>query len=127
MWNRSPRKYGNKKVEHAGRSFDSQAEKALFDQFALEEKAGEISELHHQPGTVFLSKARIQYRPDFRFRRGGELRHAEFKGYQDQKWPLKKKLWRFYGPTPLEIYMGSARSIRLVETILPKCHTEESA
>lgn len=122
MWGRGARKYGNKKVEHAGHWFDSKLEKALFDLLSLREKAGEISNLTHQPGTVFLSDARIQYRPDFRFTncQTGEVEYAESKGFQDQKWPLKKKLWKAYGPGKLEIWMGSATRLTLVETLNPK-------
>lgn len=123
MWGkRGEKKYGNKKVEHAGRWFDSKLEKALFDLLSLRERAGEIRDLAHHPGTVFLSEARIQYRPDFRFTNcaTGETEYAESKGFQDQKWPLKKKLWKSYGPGKLEIWMGSAASLRLVEMLNPK-------
>lgn len=116
------KKYGNKKTEHAGHWFDSQLEKALFDLLSLRERAGEIRDLAHQPGTVFLSEARIQYRPDFRFTncQTEQVEYAESKGFQDQKWPLKKKLWTKYGAGTLYIYMGTARSLKLVETITPK-------
>lgn len=123
MWKRQKGvKYGNKKVEHAGHWFDSKLEKSLFDLLSLREKAGEIGYLSHHPGTVFLSEARIQYRPDFRYvnRETGKTEYAESKGFQDQKWPLKKKLWKFYGPGILHIYMGSATNLKLVETIIPK-------
>jgi hypothetical protein len=118
----SEQKYSNKKVEHAGHWFDSKLEAALYDLLVLRERAGEIRDLSHQPGTVFLSAARIQYRPDFRFTNcaSGEVEYAESKGYPDAKWPLKKKMWRFYGPGKLEIWMGSYRSPKLVETIIPK-------
>lgn len=123
------KKYGNKRSEHKdhpGMWFDSNLEKALFDRLSLEERAGTIRDLAHQPGTVFLSAARIQYRPDFRFTNceTGEVEYAESKGYQDQKWPLKKKLWRSYGPGKLSIYMGSATNLKLVETIIPKLGAE---
>lgn len=117
------RKYGNKKVEGTpGHWFDSRLEKALFDRLSLQERGGEISDLSHQPGTVFLSKARIQYRPDFRFTntQTKEVEYAEAKGFANDKWPLKKKLWKHYGPAPLHIYMGSATRLTLVETIIPK-------
>lgn len=61
------RKYGGTKIDHAGFRFDSKLEAALFDNLSLRERAGEIKELKHHPGTVFLSTARIQYRTDFNF------------------------------------------------------------
>lgn len=118
-------KYGGsqrEKIEHHGHWFDSRLEKALFDLLALRERAGEIRDLAHQPGTVFLSEARIQYRPDFRFTNctTGEVEYAESKGFPNDKWPIKKKLWKAYGPGKLEIWMGTASNIKLVETISPK-------
>lgn len=115
------RKYGNSKTEYAGHWFDSKLEQALFTLLSLEERAGRISSLSHQPGTVFLSAARIQYRPDFRFinLETGLVEYAESKGFPNDKWPLKKKLWKFYGPGILHIYQGTATNLRLVETIIP--------
>gem|GEM_PF-1741262 len=122
-WNRSE-KYGGsqkKKIEHAGHWFDSKLEASLFDLLALRERGGEISALTHQPGTVFLSSARIQYRPDFRYfnKKTGEEEYAEAKGFPNDKWPMKKKLWKTFGPGTLHIYMGSYRSLKLTETIVP--------
>jgi hypothetical protein len=113
---------GGGKVEVHGHWFDSKLEAALFQQLKLQEKAGEISELQHQPGTVFLSLARIQYRPDFRFKdnASGEIQYAESKGFPNDKWPLKKKLWEYYGPGKLYIYQGSATNLKLTETIEPR-------
>jgi len=116
------RKYKNEKTQVAGHWFDSKAEGALYQELLILEKAGEISGVVHHPGTVFLTEARVQYRPDFRFVRvaTGEVEYAEFKGFQDQKWPIKKRLWGVYGPGKLSIYMGSHTRIRLVEVITPK-------
>jgi hypothetical protein len=116
------RKFGNQKTERDGHWFDSKLEGALYQELKLLEKAGEIEGLHHHPGTVFLSEARIQFRPDFTFiRKATGLREwAEAKGYQDAKWPLKKKLWLHYGPGHLHIYGGSHARLRLIETIIPR-------
>lgn len=118
---RGRRKYGNTKVHHAGHWFDSKLERALYDILALMQNAGEILDLKHQPGTVFLSDARIQYRPDFRYviPSTGKFEWAEAKGFPNDKWPMKKKLWKSYGPGVLHIWMGSAKYIKLVETITP--------
>lgn len=117
-------KYGGsqrKKHEHKGLKFDSKLEAALFDLLSLRESAGEIHSLTHQPGTVFLSKARIQFRPDFRFVncKTGKTEYAESKGFPNDRWPTKKKLWKHYGPGPLYIYRGTAARLRLDETVTP--------
>jgi hypothetical protein len=36
------------------------------------------------------------------------------------EWKIKKKLWEHVGPAPLDIYMGSYRNLKLVETVIPK-------
>lgn len=127
MWKRrvsygTEKKYGNKKVEHAGHWFDSKLEAALFDLLSLRERAGEISALSHQPGTVFLGPARVQFRPDFRYTdvKTGEVCYAEAKGFPNDRWPTKKKLWKAHGPGKLEIWMGSAARLKLTETIIPQ-------
>lgn len=123
MWRKGAKKYGNKKVEGTtpGHWFDSQLEKALHSLLALRERGGEIRALAHHPGTVFLSDARIQYRPDFRFEicATGEVAYAESKGFETDAWRIKRKLWMSYGPGKLEIYKGTARRLTLAETIVP--------
>lgn len=108
-------------------TFDSKLECAVHGELLLLERAGIIRDLQHQPGTVFLSQARIQYRPDFRFINcdTGKIEYAEAKGYADPKWPLKKKLWKFYGPGKLTIYGGSYRKVSILEVIEPKGETDE--
>ena len=89
-------KFGAKRVEHAGRTFDSKFEAAVWSLLCLEERGGRISLLVHQPCTVFLGPARTQYRPDFRFidTKTGETYFAEAKGVSTQAWRLKLNLWR---------------------------------
>ena len=123
MWSNRAKgnKYGNTKTKIAGHWFDSRSEAALFSLLQLRERAGEIRDLASQPGTIFLSKSRIQYRPDFRYVLVGteEIEHAEFKGFETGVWRLKRKLWIDYGPTKLHIWRGSVSSLKLHETIGP--------
>lgn len=119
-------KFRNKKVEKTpGHWFDSKAEAALHSLLSLRERAGEVSALSHHPGTIFLSEARIQYRPDFKFIEFGETCWAEFKGFATRDWAIKKKLWKIYGPGKLYVYGGSVSSIKLIETIIPKGAKDE--
>jgi hypothetical protein len=116
-------KYGNKKVEGVpGIWFDSKAEAALYHRLALQQRCGEIHALKCQPGTIFLGPARTQYRPDFSFikKDGEEVEWAEFKGFETPAWRIKLKLWRSVGPGKLHVYKGSASSMKLVETVIPK-------
>lgn len=113
--------YGAKKVEHAGRSFASKFEAAVFDILSFREKAGEIRNLRCQV-RVALTDAKIVYIPDFGFEyvETGLPGFAEAKGFETEKWRLKLRLWRCYGPGPLEIYRGSYTRVRLDETVIPQ-------
>lgn len=113
-------KYGNQKTVIDGHEFGSKLEAALYHRLLIRQRCGAIRDLKPHPGTVFLSKARIQYRPDFSFldALSGEKMWAESKsGYPDQKWPLKKKLWAFYGPGKLEIWVGTAANLVFKEIV----------
>lgn len=123
IWNgKKGNKFGNKKTELAGRTFDSKAEAALFLRLSLEEREGRIRDLSHHPGTVFLSGARIQYRPDFRYVvcETGETHWAEYKGFETPSWRKNLRLWRTLGPGPLHIWKGGSTALKLIETVIPK-------
>jgi hypothetical protein len=132
MWRRKKgEKYGRKKVEHHGYRFDSQLERALFDQLKLRERAGEIKDLQAQD-TVYLTDARIMMKPDFAYTdcATGAREWAEAKGFETTDYRIKRRLWKFYGPGPLHVYGGSASRLVFKETILPKggeCERETSA
>lgn len=114
-------KYGRKKVDHAGYRFDSKLEAALFDELKLRERAGEISEIQAQD-TVYLTLARIMYKPDFKFMNNssGEYEWAEAKGFETTDYRIKRRLWQWYGPGKLYVYHGSHSRLMLKETIIPK-------
>jgi hypothetical protein len=124
--NRSKEKYSRKKVERAGYSFDSKLEAALFDQLKLRERAGEISDLQAQD-TIYLTDARIMYKPDFKsiLVKTGEPIWHEAKGLELPIWRIKLRLWRHYGPGPLEIWKGHYGKLTLTETVFPKTKIEE--
>jgi hypothetical protein len=114
-------KYQSTRTELDGRSFASKLEAAVYQMLKLRERAGEIRVLQAQDH-IYLTDARIEYVPDFKceYVATGEVFWAEAKGYADPKWPIKKKLWRFYGPGPLELWTGNYRNPQLEETIIPK-------
>ena len=73
-------KYSAKRVSHAGYSFASKLEAAVFDILKLRECAGEIKDIQCQ-AHVKLTKAKIVYIPDFKFTdvKSGEEYYAEAK------------------------------------------------
>lgn len=110
-----------KKISHAGYSFASKFEAALFDQLKLFERAGEIRNLTCQD-SVYLSDARILYKPDFTYWdvKLDQQAWAEAKGFETPVFAIKKRLWKFYGPGRLKIYKGNHKNIYLDEEIIPK-------
>jgi hypothetical protein len=122
MWAKGKLKYGNTKVSHAGYSFASKGEAGCFDMLSLLEKAGKIRDIKTQV-TVYLTRARIIYKPDFQFEdlELAQTVYAEFKGFETSDWRIKRRLWMYYGPARLRIYKGA---MTLVEEIIPETDSE---
>lgn len=119
IWKRTKGiKYSNKKISHSGYSFASKLEAALFDHLKLREQAGFIADLKVQD-TVYLTEARIMYKPDFRFFNLESERNewAESKGFETSDWRIKRRLWECYGPGKLWIYAGTATKLVLKEVL----------
>lgn len=117
---RGKAKYGAKKQELDGHSFASKLEASVYQMLKLRERAGEIKILQVQDH-VYLTRARIQYIPDFRCLdlATGEEFFVEAKGFEAPTWPLKKKLWKHYGPKKLEVWKGTYLRPVLDEVIIP--------
>jgi len=115
-------KYGNKKVKAYGYSFDSKLERAVFEMLAAWAETGEITDLKHHPGTVYLTDARIGFRPDFSWTnaKNGDTVWGEAKGLETDVYKIKKRLWTCYGPGILLVWKGKPDSLKLVETIIPR-------
>ncbi len=111
-------KYKAQRVSYDHHSFASKFEAALYHWLKFREKNGEITEIKCQE-TVYLTKARIIYKPDFSYTdlETGKKVYAEAKGYETSDWRIKRRLWEYYGPGDLEIYKGSANNFKLHETL----------
>ncbi len=110
-------KYGAKRTKHAGYSFASKMEASRFTELELLKRAGEISEIQVQ-AQVVLTEASIIYKPDFKITYpDGHVEWEEVKGFETDAWKIKKRLWRFYGPGILKIFMGQGGRLFLAETI----------
>ena len=98
-------KYGNRKVEYAGYTFDSQAEYRRYQQLLLLERAGEIRNLEVHPSYLlqpaFKAQGRaeraIEYRADFEYFDVADevVVVEEVKGAETAVWKLKRKLFLF--------------------------------
>lgn len=108
------------RVDHAGFSFASKLEAALYDQLWWRMKAGEIKDIQVQ-ATVYLTKARIKYIPDFKVTmKDDSIEYHEAKGLEADRFGTIKKLWKHYGEAPLYIWKGSHQKLLLAETIIPE-------
>jgi hypothetical protein len=120
-WNRSRfQKYGATRVKHRGYSFASKLEAAVFDILKLREKAGEIYDIKVQQRVYLLKDPDIYYISDFSFIHDDVLKYAEAKGMETPEWKIKKKLWQHFGPSDLEIWMGSYSRPKLIEIVKRK-------
>lgn len=99
-----------------GHSFPSRLEASVYSTLQLLLKAGKIIGLRQQP-QVFLSKARIVYKPDFLVEANEGSYYVEAKGIETNEFLLKKKLWKSYGPAKLEIWKRCGDSFEITEVV----------
>lgn len=87
-------KYGNKKAERDGMSFDSIAEAERYDELCLLERAGDIHKLETQVSyTLTVKGVKIcDYIADFRYRQGGQVVVEDVKGVRTPVYAIKRKL-----------------------------------
>lgn len=112
-------KYHSKKVKYDDFTFASKLEAAVYHLLKLREKNGEIFNIKCQE-TVYLSDARIIFKPDFSYEDGAGVKHyAEAKGIETASYRIKRKLWMSYGKHELEVYKGHHLRPFLAETIKP--------
>lgn len=121
---------GEVKTEYSGYSFSSKLEASVFQQLKLREAAGEIRNILVQQtvrvcgptGHACDHKCKIDYIPDFSFQyvASGERGFCEAKGFETPHWKLKLRMWRHYGPGPLELWKGTWLRPVLVEVITPR-------
>lgn len=120
LWQKRLNKYGAKKVSLAGYTFASKLEAALFNELSLRKLAGEIKEIQCQD-TVYLTDARIMYKPDFRCVMADDsIEWFEAKGMETPEWRIKLRLYKHYGPGKLTVYGGSYNRLVVMEVVHPK-------
>lgn len=95
------KKRRNKYCAVRANGFDSRGEARRAAQLRQREQCGLIRDLEFQP-KVYLTDARILYRPDFAYTQADGVRVMEdFKGVETPVFRLKARLWAHYGPCPL--------------------------
>lgn len=115
-------KYHAKKTKPiwSDRCFDSAGEAERAGQLRLLVMAGEIADLQMQKSVHVC--AGVCWNVDFMYREveTGEVWIEEFKGVEDNRYRVIKKLWAVYGEHPLKITKKVSGKIKVVETIYPE-------
>lgn len=105
---------------NCGHSHRSKLEAALCKKLMDDQAAGRLEMLQVEDH-VYLSDADICYVADFKVRfNTGEVAWYEAKGFESQRWPIIKQLWKHYGPGRLFIYSGWSNSVKLIDIIESK-------
>ena len=107
-------KYKSKKTTIAGIKFDSIAE-ASFYLFLKEKRIY----FEMQP-KVYLTKAKILYKPDFVFIENGRKVYVDVKGQSTPVFAIKARLWKFYGDGDLRIVKAVYRKGAISEFKITK-------
>jgi hypothetical protein len=114
------KKMGNVKVDLDGYSFGSKLEAAVYKILKERLQAGQLRSIQVQDH-IYLTRARIGYITDFKCTmESGDVYWVEAKGFSNDRWPIKKKLWKYYGEGPLHIYKGTYLKPYLDEVITPE-------
>jgi hypothetical protein len=113
-----PRLRGAKKEKRHGYTWDSGLERRLYELLLNFQRIGMIREVRVKPRVV-LTAAKVICIPDFSYVRTstGQVWYAEAKGFKTERWVIIRKLWPFYGPAPLEVYVAGRSGPELCETI----------
>ena len=111
-------KFKSIKTTIAGKKFDSKAEASYYLYLKQQENLGIIEILALQP-KVYLTDAKILYKPDFKYliKGVGKIVYADVKGFSTPVFNLKKKLWKFYGDGCLEIVNYKSGKLTTVEIV----------
>lgn len=98
---RWPNKYGSKKTEVDGVTFDSKKEAKRYQELRILEKAGEITDLRRQVKFVLIPSQRIdgrvaeravEYKADFVYTQDGQTIVEDTKGFRTKDYIIKRKL-----------------------------------
>lgn len=113
---RGKHKYNAQRCEYEGINFASKSEKDFYIYLQTLQKMGQIKILELQP-KVYLTDAKILYKPDFLIKENNEEIFIDVKGMETPVFKLKKKLWKFYGQGKLRLVKKSGRNFKVIEEV----------
>lgn len=109
-------KYNAKKCVIDGYKFDSKAEGLYYEH--LKSYHPRVRIIEFQP-KVYLTKARILYKPDFLIEAGSTRTYVDVKGMATPVFNIKKRLWKHYATDPLDIVVKKGKKFYMQETVYP--------
>ena len=105
-------KYHAKRTEIDGIKFASKAEAAYYSYLKL----AKIKIIDLQP-KIYLTDARILYKPDFLIEENGIKKYIEVKGMRTAVFNIKLRLFKKYCEMPLIIVSYNGRKFKIEETV----------
>ena len=106
-------KYKAVRCEADGIKFDSKAER---DYYLTVKSDPSIEVLECQP-KIYLTRARILYKPDFLIMHSGRKIWVDVKGMETSVFRIKRRLWIQYGPGPLQIIKKKGKRFYISEEV----------
>ena len=108
-------KYKSIKTTVDGIKFDSKAEAEYYIHLLNLQKIGDVKIIALQP-RVYLTEARILYKPDFLIVENGKPVYIDVKGFITPVFAIKKRLWVQYGVGLLRLVKG----FRTIDEVISK-------
>jgi hypothetical protein len=109
-------KYGAKKIILDGIKFDSQAEAEYYALLKFQKSHGLINDFECQP-KIYLSEAKILYKPDFLVTDKNGSHYVDVKGMQTAVFRIKCRLWRAYKKEKLVLVKKQSKVFKIIEEI----------
>lgn len=112
-----PSKYRAVRTHCGKHAHMSKAEAECCGHFQMRERAGELVIEDSQPN-VFLTLARLKVIPDWLIRYSdGRRVYADYKGAETKSWGRNRRLWKHYGPLPMEVWKKNNKGFFISEVI----------
>ena len=105
-------KFGAVKTIIDGIKFDSRTEAEYYTILKHQFNNNLITKLELQP-KIYLTKAKILYKPDFLIERDGKEIYIDVKGMKTPVFNLKARLWKCYINAELHIIVKNGRVFKL--------------
>jgi predicted nuclease of restriction endonuclease-like RecB superfamily len=109
-------KYKNVKIKIDGIQFDSKDEAEFYLMIKRFEHKGDTKLISVHP-SVYMTAARILYKPDFLIEENGRKVYIDVKGFVTPEFALKLRLWRYYGAGTLRVVQRNKLEFQKIDEV----------